>query len=152
MQKITTFLTFKDQAEEAARLYTSIFKDSKIEEVMRAGDAVLGVSFRLAGQQFNAMNGGPSFSFAEGISLFVNAETQEEIDTLYAKLSEGGEQQPCGWLKDRFGVSWQIVPPILGRLLGDRDPEKAQRVLQAMLQMHKIDIKALEQAYEQVPG
>lgn len=152
MQKITTFLTFNDQAEQAARFYTSLFKDSKIEEVMRAGDAVLGVSFRLAGQHFNAMNGGPSFSFAEGISLFVNAETQEEIDTLYTKLSEGGEQQPCGWLKDRFGVSWQIVPPVLGRLLGDKDPEKSQRVLQAMLQMYKIDIKALEQAYEQVPG
>jgi len=152
MQKITTFLTFNDQAEEAANLYTSIFENSKIDEIMRAGDAVLGVSFQLAGQQFNAMNGGPSFSFAEGISLFVNAGTQEEIDTLYTKLSEGGEQQPCGWLKDKFGVSWQIIPPILPKLLGDRDPEKAQRVMQAMLQMHKIDIKALEQAYEQVPG
>lgn len=149
MQKITTFLTFNDQAEEAVNLYTSIFKNSKIENIMRAGEAVIGITFQLAGQQFSAMNGGPHFTFAQGISLFVNAETQEEIDELYEKLSEGGSKEPCGWLKDKFGVSWQIVPPILGELLQDKDPAKANRVLQAMLQMQKIDIKKLKDAYEQ---
>lgn len=148
MQKITTFLTYPDRAEEAATFYVSLFRDSKILNTMRAGDRVISVEFQLAGQRFIALNGGPSFSFAQGISLYVSADTQQEIDELYGKLSAGGEEQPCGWLKDKFGVSWQVVPPILGELLGDKDPEKAQRVLQAMLKMHKIDIKALRQASE----
>lgn len=146
MQKITTFLTFNDQAEAAVRLYTSVFARSKITNTMRAGDRVISVQFELQGQEFIALNGGPSFTFAEGISLYVSCETQPEIDELYAKLSAGGSEQPCGWLKDRFGVSWQVVPPILGELLGDPDREKADRVLQAMLKMTRIDIAALKQA------
>ena len=150
MQKITTFLTFNDQAEQAANFYTSLFKDSKIEEIMRAGDAVMGVSFQLAGQHYNALNGGPSFTFTEGISLFVNCETQAEVDQLWEKLtSDGGEESRCGWLKDKFGVSWQIIPSVLGEMLGDKDPEKASRVMQAMLKMNKIDIKGLQDAYDQ---
>jgi predicted 3-demethylubiquinone-9 3-methyltransferase (glyoxalase superfamily) len=150
MQKITTFLTFNDQAEEAANFYTSLFKNSKVENVMRAGDAVMGVSFQLAGQQFNALNGGPSFSFAEGISLYVNCETQAEVDELWEKLtSDGGEESRCGWLKDKFGVSWQIIPSVLGEMLGDKDPEKAGRAMQAMLKMNKIIIADLKQAYDQ---
>ena len=150
MQKITTFLTFNDQAEEAANFYTSLFRNSKIENVMRSGDAVMGVSFQLDGQQFNALNGGPSFNFAEGISLFVNCETQAEVDELWEKLtSDGGEESRCGWLKDKFGVSWQIIPSVLGELLGDKDPEKAQRVMQAMLKMNKIIIADLQKAYDQ---
>lgn len=150
MQKITTFLTYNTQAEEAVNLYTSLFKNSKIVEVMRAGPdgPVISVNFELHGQPFIALNGGSHFTFAQGISLFVSCETQAEIDELYEKLSAGGEKQPCGWLKDKFGVSWQIVPPVLGELLGDKDPHKAQRVMQAMLQMTKIDIAALRQAYE----
>lgn len=155
MQKITTFLTFKDQAEEAVNFYVSLFKNSKILSVMRSGEAgpgpngsVLGVTFQLDGQRFIALNGGPHFSFSEGISLFVNCETQPEIDELWEKLSKGGEKQPCGWLKDRFGVSWQIIPPVLGEMLSDKDPAKSKRVMQAMLQMKKLDIKALKQAYE----
>ena len=150
MQKITTFLTFNDQAEQAANFYTSLFKDSKIEDIMRAGDAVMGVSFQLAGQHYNALNGGPSFTFTEGISLFVNCETQAEVDELWEKLtSDGGEESRCGWLKDKFGVSWQIIPSVLGEMLGDKDPEKAGRVMQAMLKMNKIDIKGLKDAYDQ---
>ena len=150
MQKITTFLTYNDQAEEAANFYTSLFKNSKIEDVMRAGDAVMGVSFQLAGQQFNALNGGPSFTFTEGISLFVNCETQAEVDELWEKLtSDGGEESRCGWLKDKFGVSWQIIPSVLGEMLGDKDPEKAGRAMQAMLKMNKIIIADLKQAYDQ---
>ena len=149
MQKITTFLTFNNQAEEAANFYTSLFKNSKIVNVMRAGDAVMGVSFQLAGQQFNALNGGPSFTFTEGISLFVNCETQAEVDELWEKLTEGGEESRCGWLKDKFGVSWQIIPSALGEMLGDKDPEKAGRVMQAMLKMNKIIIADLKQAYDQ---
>jgi len=150
MQKITTFLTFNNQAEEAANFYVSLFKNSKIEEVMRAGDTVMGVSFQLDGQHFNAMNGGPSFSFAEGISLFVNCETQAEVDELWEKLTaDGGEESRCGWLKDKFGVSWQIIPSALGELMGDKDPEKAQRVMQAMLKMNKIIIADLKKAYDQ---
>jgi predicted 3-demethylubiquinone-9 3-methyltransferase (glyoxalase superfamily) len=150
MQKITTFLTFNDQAEEAANLYTSLFENSKIENVMRAGDAVMGVSFQLAGQQFNALNGGPSFSFAEGISLYVNCETQAEVDELWEKLtSGGGEESRCGWLKDKYGVSWQIIPSVLGEMLGDKDPEKAQSAMQAMLKMNKIIIADLKKAYDQ---
>jgi predicted 3-demethylubiquinone-9 3-methyltransferase (glyoxalase superfamily) len=149
MQKITTFLTFNNQAEEAANFYTSLFENSKINDVMRAGDAVMGVSFQLAGQQFNALNGGPSFTFAEGISLFVNCETQAEVDELWEKLTaDGGEESRCGWLKDKFGVSWQIIPSVLGELMGDKDPEKAQRVVQAMLKMNKIIIADLKKAYD----
>ncbi len=149
MQKITTFLTFNDQAEQAANFYTSLFKNSKIENVMRAGEAVMGVSFQLAGQQFNALNGGPSFTFTEGMSLFVNCETQAEVDELWEKLTKGGEESRCGWLKDKFGVSWQIIPSALGEMLGDKDPEKAGRVMQAMLKMNKIEIKGLKDAYDQ---
>lgn len=146
MPKITTFLTYNDRAEEAARFYTSVFTRSKITNTMRAGDRVISVQFELDGQEFIALNGGPSFSFAEGVSLYVSVETQQEIDELYEKLSAGGEKQPCGWLTDRFGVSWQVVPPLLGQLLGDRDRAKADRVLQAMLTMHKIEIAELEKA------
>src|SRR6266545_3848768 len=155
-QKITTFLTYNDQAEEVANLYTSIFPNSKILSMTRYGEegpgpkgSVMTASFELDGQQFMALNGGPSFNFAEGISLFVNCETQEEIDELWEKLSEGGEKGPCGWLKDRFGVSWQVVPRVLGEMLGDKDPEKSKRVMSAMLQMSKIDISGLKQAYKQ---
>ena len=145
-QKITTFLTYDDQAEEAARFYVSALKNSRILDTTRAGDRVIAVQFELEGQEFVAMNGGPSFTFAQGISLFVSCDTQREIDELYEKLSAGGEKQPCGWLRDKFGVSWQIVPPILGQLLGDKDRAKADRVLQAMLKMQKIEISALEAA------
>jgi predicted 3-demethylubiquinone-9 3-methyltransferase (glyoxalase superfamily) len=153
MQKITTFLTFNDQAEEAIDFYTSIFKDSKILNATRYGDAgpgpkgtLMTATFRLAGQEFMALNGGPSFRFAQGISLFVNCETQAEIDELWERLSEGGQKGPCGWLTDKFGVSWQIVPSILGRLLHDKDAEKSKRVMNAMLQMKKLDIQKLKQA------
>ena len=150
MQKITTFLTYDNQAEAAANFYVSLFKNSKIESVMHAGDAVMGVSFQLAGQHFNALNGGPSFSFAEGISLYVNCETQAEVDELWEKFTaDGGEESRCGWLKDKFGVSWQIIPSVLGELMGDKDPEKAQRVVQAMLKMNKIIIADLKKAYDQ---
>ncbi|GAB4014881.1 VOC family protein [Spirosoma migulaei] len=153
MQKITTFLTFNNQAEEAANLYTSIFKNSTIGRVSRYGEGapvpagtVMSVTFQLDGQEFFALNGGPHFTFAQGISLFVNCETQEEVDYFWEKLTEGGEPGPCGWLKDKFGVSWQIVPSALGRLLGDKDPKKAKRAMEAMMKMSKIDIKALEEA------
>ena len=145
-QKITTFLTYDDQAEEAVRFYVSAFKNSRIRDTMRAGDRVISLQFEIEGQEFIALNGGPSFTFAQGISLFVACDTQQEIDELYEKLSAGGEKQPCGWLRDRFGVSWQVVPPLLGQLLGDKDREKADRVLQAMLKMQKIEIGALEKA------
>ncbi len=152
MQKITTFLTYNNQAEEAVNFYVSIFRNSKITGINRYGEggAVISATFVLEGQEFMALNGGPSFTFAQGFSLFVNCETQAEVDELWEKLSAGGgEPGPCGWLKDKFGVSWQIIPTTLGELLGDKDPEKSQRVMQAMLQMHKIDIKALKQAYDQ---
>jgi predicted 3-demethylubiquinone-9 3-methyltransferase (glyoxalase superfamily) len=149
VQKITTFLTFNDQAEEAAKLYTSLFKNSKITGVHHFGPsgAVMVVTFQLEGQEFTALNGGPHFSFAEGISLFVRCETQQEVDRLWDRLSEGGEQQMCGWLKDRFGVSWQIIPAALMELMGDPDPQKARRVTDAMLKMRKIKIKALRDAH-----
>lgn len=153
MQKITTFLTYDDQAEAAAQLYTSVFKDSKILATSRYGEggpgspgAVMTVTFELAGQPFIALNGGPSFTFAQGISLFVNCETQAEVDELWENLSAGGAPGRCGWLTDRFGVSWQIVPSVLGELLGGTDREKARRVMQAMLQMTKLDIQALQNA------
>ncbi len=155
-QKITPFLWFDNTAEEAMHLYTSIFKNSQIVSVSRYGEAgpgqagtVMTATFTLDGQEFMALNGGPEFKFTEAISFFVNCETQEEVDELWERLSEGGEKGQCGWLKDKFGVSWQIVPTALGELLGDKDPEKAKRVLEAMLQMHKIDIAKLKQAYEQ---
>jgi predicted 3-demethylubiquinone-9 3-methyltransferase (glyoxalase superfamily) len=154
MQKVTTFLTFTNQAEEAAILYTALFKNSKITRVSRYGEGApfpkgtaMSVGFQLDGQEFMALNGGPHFTFAAGISLFVNCETEQEVDELWEKLSEGGEKGPCGWLKDRFGVSWQIVPSVLGKLLQDKDPEKSQRVMKAMMQMTKIDSRALEEAY-----
>ncbi|MCX6219027.1 VOC family protein [Spirosoma sp.] len=147
MPKITTFLTFNNQAEEAATLYTSIFKNSKIIQIRRLPTGpVMSVSFELDGREFIAMNGGPSFTFSLGTSLFVHCDTQEEVDMYWDKLTEGGEPGQCGWLKDKFGVSWQIVPEALGRLLGDKDPEKAKRAMQAMLQMTKIDTKVLEEA------
>jgi predicted 3-demethylubiquinone-9 3-methyltransferase (glyoxalase superfamily) len=147
MQKITTFLWFDNNAEEAMNYYTSIFKDSKIESITRNGEAVVMCSFQLAGQQFMALNGGPAFKFNEAVSLFVNCETQEEVDELWEKLSNGGEESRCGWLKDKFGLSWQIVPTILGKLMQDKDAEKAQKVMNALLQMNKIDIDTLKQAY-----
>ncbi len=154
MQKITTFLTFNDQAEEAVRFYTSIFPNSRIVSERRYGDAgpgpkgsLMTASFELDGQEFMALNGGPSFSFAQGISLFVTCEDQAEVDELWEKLSAGGEPNVCGWLTDKFGVSWQIIPRQLGELLGDEDPEKANRVMEAMLQMGKIEVDELERAY-----
>ena len=156
MQKITPFLWFDNQAEEAAKLYTSIFKNSRVTEVVRYGDAgpgpqgsVMTVAFELDGQEFVALNGGPVFKFTEAISFVVNCTSQEEVDELWEKLTEGGEGGPMGWLKDKFGVSWQIVPTVLVELLNDPDPEKSKRVMEAMLKMKKLDIKTLQQAYEQ---
>ena len=155
MQRITPFLWFDTQAEEAMNFYVSIFKNSKVLGCSGYGEAgpgpkgtVMVAKFQLDGQEFMALNGGPHFKFTEAISLLVNCETQPEIDELWEKLSEGGETSQCGWLKDKFGLSWQIVPPILGELMQDKDPEKAKRVMQAMLKMTKIDIEALQQAYE----
>jgi len=155
-QKITPFLWFDSNAEEAINFYTSIFKDSKVISISRYGDAgpgpkgsVMGITFQLEGQQFMALNGGPHFHFTPAISLFVNCETQEEVDELWQKLSEGGEEQRCGWLQDKYGLSWQIIPSVLIRLLNDKDPVKSQRVMNAMLQMDEIDIQRLRQAYEQ---
>ena len=155
MQKITPFLWFNDQAEEAANFYTSIFKNSKVGSVSRFGEGapgpkgkVMTASFELEGQEFVALNGGPEYSFTPAISFFVHCETQEEVDDFWEKLSAGGEKGPCGWLKDKFGVSWQIVPNILMELMSDPDAEKAGRVTQAMLQMSKIDIAGLKRAYE----
>ena len=155
MQKITPFLWFDNQAEEAINLYVSIFKNSKILNMSRYGKAgpgpagaVMTATFQLEGQEFMALNGGPDHKFTEAISLFVDCKTQEEVDELWEKLSEGGEKGPCGWLKDKFGLSWQIIPRDLGELLGDPDPVKSQRVMQAMLQMSKIDVAGLKAAYE----
>jgi predicted 3-demethylubiquinone-9 3-methyltransferase (glyoxalase superfamily) len=150
MQKITTFLTYNGQAEEAVNLYTSIFKNSKIVSTSRHGEAgtFMSAVFELEGQTFYALNGGPYFNFSYGISLFVNCTTQEEVDEYWEKLSEGGEKSQCGWLKDKFGVSWQIVPQVLGEMLSDKDPKKSKRVMQAMCKMHKLDIKTLTDAYD----
>ncbi len=149
MQKITPFLWFDGNAEEAMKFYVSIFKNSKIVSTMPGQDGkVLTGTFELEGQQFMALNGGPKYKFTEAISLFVNCETQAEVDDLWNKLTEGGAESQCGWLKDKFGLSWQIIPSALGRLLGDKDRAKANRVMQAMLQMVKIDIKGLQQAYD----
>jgi predicted 3-demethylubiquinone-9 3-methyltransferase (glyoxalase superfamily) len=156
MQKITPFLWFDGKAEEAANLYVSLFKNSKIVSVSRYGDAgpgpkgsAMSVVFQLEGQEFYALNGGPQFSFTPAISFFVNCETQEEVDELWEKLSAGGEKSRCGWLKDKYGLSWQIVPTILGTLMRDKDPRKAGNVRKAMMQMGKLDIAALKQAYDQ---
>lgn len=155
MQKITTFLTFDTQAEEAVNLYVSTFKNSRMLSASRYGEggpgpagSLMSCEFELEGQRFIALNGGPTFAFADGISLFVSCETQAEVDQLWEKLSAGGESGSCGWLKDRFGVSWQIIPTALGEMLGDPDPEKAARTMQAMLRMHKIDIAGLRRAYD----
>jgi predicted 3-demethylubiquinone-9 3-methyltransferase (glyoxalase superfamily) len=155
MQKITPFLWFEDKAEEAAKFYVSIFKNSKIVTVTRYGESgpgaqgkVMSVIFQLDGQEFYALNGGPQFKFTEAISLFIHCETQREVDELWEKLSEGGLKSQCGWLKDRYGLSWQVIPTVLGKLLSDKDPVKSKRVMQAMLQMGKIDIDKLTQAYE----
>jgi predicted 3-demethylubiquinone-9 3-methyltransferase (glyoxalase superfamily) len=154
MQKITTFLWFDNNAEEAANHYTSIFKNSKILSVARYGDAGPGpkgqamtVNFQLEGQEFIALNGGPQFKFTEAISLLVNCDSQKEVDELWRKLSAGGEESQCGWLKDRYGLSWQIVPTAMFRMLQDRDAKKSQRVMEAMLQMRKIELSRLEAAY-----
>ena len=153
MQKITPFLWFDGKAEEAMNFYVSVFKNSKVGKVTRYGEGapapkgtVMSATFQLEGQEFIALNGGPMYKFTPAISFFVNCETQQEVDELWDKLSAGGAEQQCGWLTDRYGVSWQIVPSLLGTLLGDKDAAKAQRVMQAMLQMRKIDIKGLQQA------
>ena len=159
MKAINPCLWFDNQAEEAARFYTSIFKDSKIGTITRYGDSaaaaagrpkgsVMTVTFKLDGQEFMALNGGPIFKFSEAISLMVNCETQKEIDHFWTKLSEGGEEGPCGWLKDKFGLSWQIVPAILAEWMKDRDTTRSERVMEGLLKMKKLDIKALKQAYE----
>lgn len=156
MQKITPFLWFNDQAEEAVSFYVSIFKNSRIVSLSRYGEAgpgpkgsVMSATFELEGQQFYALNGGPMFSFTPAISLFVNCETQAEVDELWEKLSAGGRKDRCGWLQDKYGLSWQIIPSVLGKLLGDKNPAKSGSVMKAMLQMSKIDIAGLQQAYEQ---
>jgi predicted 3-demethylubiquinone-9 3-methyltransferase (glyoxalase superfamily) len=156
MQKITPFLWFDNQAEEAANFYVSIFKNSKILNVARYGDsgpgpkgAVMMVTFQLEGQQFMALNGGPAYHFTEAISLFVNCETQQEVDDLWNKLTaDGGKEIQCGWLKDKYGLAWQIIPAVLMKLMSDPDRVKADRVFQAMLRMTKIDIRKLQEAYD----
>lgn len=157
-QKITPFLWFDNNAEEAARFYTSIFKNSRILDVARYGEAgaqvsgrpkgtVMTVAFEIEGQRFVALNGGPVFKFSPAISFVVNCETQEEVDDLWEKLTEGGQVVQCGWLKDKYGVSWQVVPEVLGEMLQDEDTKKSERVMEAMLQMKKIEIHGLKQAY-----
>jgi predicted 3-demethylubiquinone-9 3-methyltransferase (glyoxalase superfamily) len=154
MQKITPFLWFNNNAEEAVSFYISIFPNSRILNVSRYGEAgpgpkgsVMTIAFELDGQKFNALNGGPVFKFNEAVSFFVNCENQQEVDELWNRLSAGGTPSQCGWLKDKFGLSWQIIPSALMRFLGDKDPAKSQRVMQAMLKMSRIDVAALEQAY-----
>ncbi len=159
MQKITPFLWFNDNAEEAANFYASIFKDSKIGRIARYGEeaaektgrpkgSVMTIEFELEGQRFVGLNGGPMFKFTEAVSFVVNCETQKEVDYFWEKLSEGGEKSRCGWLTDRFGLSWQVVPTVLIDMLHDKDPEKLQRVMEAVLQMDKIDINSAKQAYQ----
>ncbi len=156
MQKIIPFLWFDGKAEEAANFYVSLFKNSRIVNIARYGDAgpgpkgtAMSATFELAGQRFIALNAGPQFKFSEAISFFINCETQQEVDDLWEKLSAGGQKSKCGWLKDKYGLSWQVIPTALGDMLHDKDPEKSQRVMQAMLQMDKIDIARLKQAYDQ---
>jgi predicted 3-demethylubiquinone-9 3-methyltransferase (glyoxalase superfamily) len=153
MQKITPFLWFDANAEEAVNFYTSIFKSSKIKDTSRYGDSgpgpkgsVMVMTFELDGQEFMALNGGPTFKFTEAISLVVNCKNQEEVDHYWEKLSEGGQTVQCGWLKDKFGLSWQIVPTILGELMQGKDPQKRERVMKAMMQMVKLDVDGLERA------
>jgi len=159
MQKITPFLWFEDQAEEAAKFYTSIFKNSRVGKITRYGESaekaagrpagsVMTVEFEIAGQKFTALNGGPVFKFNESISFVVNCETQEDVDYFWEKLTaDGGQESQCGWLRDKFGVSWQVVPTVLIEMLHDKDPERSERVMKEMLQMQKIDIKKLNDAY-----
>ena len=154
MQKITPFLWFDGKAEEATNFYVSIFKDSKIVNVRRWGKGgpapegtVMATTFEIEGQEFYTLNGGPHFTFTPAISLFVKCETQQEVDELWDKLSAGGEPSRCGWLKDKYGVSWQIIPTVLGDLMGDKDAAKSGRVMQAMMQMGKLDIAALQAAH-----
>jgi predicted 3-demethylubiquinone-9 3-methyltransferase (glyoxalase superfamily) len=151
MHKITPFLWFDGNAEAATNFYLSIFKNSKLLSVMPGpGGKAMGTTFEIEGQKFHTLNGGPQYKFTPAISLFVNCETQEEVDELWNKLTaDGGKPSRCGWLIDKFGLSWQIIPTALPRLLGDKDPVKAGRVMQAMLKMDKIDIKGLQQAYDQ---
>jgi len=156
MQKITPFLWFDHQAEEAARFYISVFKDSKITAITRYGDAgpgpsgsVMTVAFEIEGQQYVALNGGPHYSFTNAVSFVVNCTSQQEVDDYWEKLKEGGEEIQCGWLKDKYGVPWQIVPTILPELLQDKDAPRTQRVMRAMFQMKKLDIAALEAAFQQ---
>lgn len=159
MQKITPFLWYDDKAEEAANSYVSVFKNSKIGRITRYDEAgakaagrpkgtVMTIEFQLDGQDFVALNGGPHFKFTEAVSFVVNCETQEEVDKFWEKLSDGGQEVQCGWLKDKYGLSWQVVPTVLSEMLQDKDPAKSQRVMKAMLQMKKLDIKTLKQAYE----
>lgn len=160
MQKITPFFWYDNNAEEAVNFYVSVFKNSKIGGITRYGEegakvsgrpkgTVMTVEFQLDGQEFVALNGGPHFKFTEAISLVVSCETQEEVDEFWEKLSESGQKSRCGWLKDKYGLSWQIVPTVLGELMQDKDPEKSKRVMEAMLKMDKLDLKTLKQAYEQ---
>ncbi len=155
MQKITPFLWFDGNAEEAMNLYVSVFKNSRVVSVRRYGKAgpgpegtVMTGTFQIEGQEFFVLNGGPQYKFTPAISLFVNCETQQEVDDLWEKLSAGGRKDRCGWLQDKYGLSWQIIPSDLGKMLGDKDARKANNVMQAMLQMDKIDIRKLKQAYE----
>ncbi|MFY9951517.1 MAG: VOC family protein [Candidatus Sulfotelmatobacter sp.] len=155
MQKIVPFLWFDGNAEEAMNFYTSIFKNSKVGQITRCGDAgpgpkgsVLTAKFQIEGQEFMALNGGPEFKFTPAISFFVNCETQKEVDELWEKLLAGGKAMQCGWLTDKFGISWQIIPKALMEFLGDKDPQKSQRVMQAMMKMIKIDVEGLKRAHE----
>jgi predicted 3-demethylubiquinone-9 3-methyltransferase (glyoxalase superfamily) len=156
MQKITPFLWFDGKAEEAMNFYVSIFKNSKVVSVSRYGEGgpgpkgtVMSATFQLDGQEFMALNAGPLFTFSPAISFFVNCEMQQEVDELWEKLSAGGTRERCGWLKDKYGLSWQIIPSVLGKMLHDKDAKKAKRVMEAMLQMNKLDINGLQQAYDQ---
>ncbi|MBC5823550.1 MAG: VOC family protein [Candidatus Eremiobacteraeota bacterium] len=156
MKKITPFLWFNDNAQEAVNFYVSVFKNSKTFNVSQYGEegpgpkgTVMVARFELEGQEFLALNGGPEFTFSPAVSFLVNCETQQEVDHFWERLSEGGEQLQCGWLKDKFGLSWQIVTSVLGDMLQDDDDAKSERVMKAMLQMHKLDIAALKQAYDQ---
>jgi predicted 3-demethylubiquinone-9 3-methyltransferase (glyoxalase superfamily) len=156
MQKITPFLWFDNNAEEAANFYVSVFKNSKVLNIARYGEVgpgpkgtVMTVEFELDGQEFVALNGGPQFKFTEAVSFVVNCDTQEEVDYYWERLSEAGEKSRCGWLRDKFGLGWQVTPTILGKLLADKDHEKANRVMQTMLKMDKLDIEPLQRAYEE---
>jgi len=155
MAKLITFLTYADRAEEAANLYVSVFDNSRIKEIVRYGEigpgpkgSVMTVVFELDGREYIALNGGPHFTFSDGVSILVQCETQEEVDSYWERLSEGGQKIQCGWLKDRFGLSWQVVPRLLGQYMSDPDRVRAQRVMAAMMEMKKIDIAGLKRAYE----